>query len=218
MPECDMPDTRPLLKSLLSPRNLKLLALAFGAGLLMFLFLWLDQRNDTDFFRASTTSATAGDDAGLPVPLPADVASDDHNASGLSLPPKGQPQQVLAAGDQPRIIEPAGPVLPSGPSAATTTQNAPAIAGNNTSPVPTSRPPPIYPQEALRRRIGGTVRVQATVATNGSVERMDIAQSSGNRYLDRAAMEAVRRWRFTPAMRNGQPVSATVVIPVDFSP
>ena len=213
-----MPDTRPLLKSLLSPRNLKLLALAFGAGLLMFLFLWLDQRNDTEFFKASTTSATSGDEAGLPLPLPADVASDDHNASGLSLPPRGQQQQVLAADEQPRIIEPAGDVLPAGRSETIPTQNAPAIAGNNTSPVPTHRPPPIYPREAMRRGIGGTVRVQATVATNGSVERMDIAQSSGDRYLDRAAMEAVRRWRFTPAMRNGQPVSATVVIPVDFSP
>ena len=70
----------------------------------------------------------------------------------------------------------------------------------------------------MRRGIGGTVRVQATVAPNGSVERMDVAQSSGDRFLDRAAMEAVRRWRFTPAMRDGEPVSATVVIPVDFSP
>lgn len=208
-----MPDTRPVLKFLLSPRNLKLLALAFGAGLLMFLFLWLDQRNDTDFFKASTTSATSGEDVGLPVPLPADVASDDHNKTGLSLPPTGQPQQVLAAGDQPRIVEPVSPVAPALPS-----RDSPAISGNHTSPVPTNRPPPVYPREAMRRGIGGSVRVQATVAPDGSVERMDVAQSSGNRDLDRAAMEAVRRWRFTPAMRNGQPVSETVVIPVDFSP
>lgn len=206
-----MSETRPLLKSLLSPRNLKLLALAFGAGLLMFLFLWMDQRNDTDFFKASTTGATPGEEAGLPVPLPADVASDDQTASGLSLPPQGQ-QPGLAAGDQPRIIEPVAQVAPPPPS-----RNSPAMAGN-TSPVPISRPPPAYPREAMRRRIGGTVRVQATVAPDGSVERMDVAESSGNRYLDRAAMEAVRRWRFTPAMRNGQPVTAAVVIPVDFTP
>ena len=62
------------------------------------------------------------------------------------------------------------------------------------------------------------MRVRVTVATDGSVDRLEVAESSGNRHLDRAAMEAVRRWRFSPAMRNGQPVSAQVVIPVDFSP
>jgi protein TonB len=85
-------------------------------------------------------------------------------------------------------------------------------------PVAISQPPPSYPREAQRRGIGGTVRVQATVSSDGSVDRMEVAASSGNRYLDRAAMEAVRRWRFKPAMRNGQPVSATVVIPLEFNP
>ena len=92
------------------------------------------------------------------------------------------------------------------------------MAGNIATPVPLSRPPPVYPREALRRGVGGTVRVKATVAPDGSVERMEVAETSGNRFLDRAAMEAVRRWRFTPAMRNGQPMSAAVVIPIDFTP
>jgi len=60
--------------------------------------------------------------------------------------------------------------------------------------------------------------VQSTVAADGSVERLDLAQSSGNRDIDRAALEAVRRWRFQPAQRNGQPVSATVIIPLEFNP
>ncbi len=207
-----MPETHPLLKSLLSPRNLKLLAIAFGAGLLLFLFLWMDQRNDTDFFKAGSTGTTSAEDTGLPVPLPADVAHDDHNASGLRLPPQGQ-RPTLSAGDQPRLIEPVPPVAPAMPPL-----DSPALAGNSTSPVAISRPAPVYPQEAMRRGIGGTVRVQVTVAPDGSVERMDVTQSSGNRYLDRAALSAVRRWRFNPAVHNGQPVSATVVIPVDFAP
>ena len=91
------------------------------------------------------------------------------------------------------------------------------MAGNSATPVPISQPPPNYPREALRRGVGGTVRVQATVSPDGSVDRMEVAESSGNRYLDRAAMEAVRRWHFKPAMRNGQPISATVTIPVEFN-
>jgi protein TonB len=211
-----MPEPHPLLKSVLSPRNLKLLAIAFCIGLLLFLFLWLDQRNDTDFFKAGAPGASTGEDAGLPAPLPADVASDDQNASGLTLPPAGQ-RPGTAASQLPRIIEPAAPAAPSMPAAAPF-PGAPAVAGDSATPMPISRPPPTYPREALRRGVGGTVRVQATVSPDGSVERMDVAESSGNRYLDRAAMEAVRRWRFKPAMRNGQPVSATVVIPIDFTP
>ena len=57
-----------------------------------------------------------------------------------------------------------------------------------------------------------------TVATDGSVERLELAQTSGNRDLDRAALEAVRRWRFKPATQGGQPVVADVIVPLDFAP
>lgn len=211
-----MAEPHPLIKSLLSPRNLKLLVIAFGIGLLLFLFLWLDQRNDTDFFKASGTGTSSGEDAGLPAPLPADVASDDPNASGLTLPPSGERSNTPAS-QLPRIIEPASPAAPSMLPSAAPSSNAPAMAGNSATPVPISQPPPNYPREALRRGVGGTVRVQATVSPDGSVDRMEVAESSGNRYLDRAAMEAVRRWHFKPAMRNGQPISATVTIPVEFN-
>lgn len=212
-----MSEPHPFLKSLMSPRNLKRLAIAFGVGLLLFLLLWMDQRNDNEFFKASGTSATTGEDAGLPAPLPADVASDDQNASGLTLPPRSS-SPGMPDTQQPRIVEPMAPAAASLPAEAPSADTATGAAGNSTTPVPISRPPPVYPQEALRRGVGGTVRVQVTVTPEGRVERMDVANSSGDRYLDRAAMEAVRRWRFMPAMRNGQPVSATVVIPVDFAP
>ena len=39
-----------------------------------------------------------------------------------------------------------------------------------------------------------------------------------NRYLDRAAMEAVRRWKFKPAVRGGQAVAAEVIVPLEFNP
>ena len=84
--------------------------------------------------------------------------------------------------------------------------------------MPLSRPAPRYPREALRDNAGGTVRVRVTVGTDGSVERLQVETGSGNRHLDRAATEAVRRWRFQPATRNGQPVSADVLVPVEFTP
>ena len=62
------------------------------------------------------------------------------------------------------------------------------------------------------------MQVRAVIATDGSVERMEVAESSGNRYLDRAAMEAVRRWKFKPAVRGGQAVAAEVIVPLEFNP
>lgn len=186
---------------------------AFAFGLLLFLLLWLDQRNDSDFFKAGgPTTGAATDPGALPVPVPADVASsEDGNASGLRMPAEGS-LPAVPMGDQARIIEPPAP-LPAPPAPA-----APQAVADLDAPVPINRPAPRYPPQALRRNVGGSVRVLATVASDGSVERLELAEGSGNRDLDRAAMEAVRRWTFRPATRNGQPVTATVVIPLEFNP
>jgi len=44
-----------------------------------------------------------------------------------------------------------------------------------------------------------------------------VEKSSRNRDLDRAAMEAARKWRFNPSIRDGQPAAGRVRVPVDFS-
>lgn len=204
-------------KPLLPPNLVKPLAIAFGVGLLLFLLLWLEQRNDTEFFRAGTGDVAQGSTEALPAPLPADVAGDDDgNASGLRLPDAMQGKPAGVSG-QPRIIDepppaPPAPVAPIAPTAPAAT-----VRGSDT-PVPLSQPAPRYPPEVLRRNAGGTVRVRVTVAIDGGVDRLEVAESSGNRHLDRAAMEAVRRWRFQPAVRDGQAVVADVVVPIVFNP
>jgi protein TonB len=207
-----MPDPTPARPPLLPPRLVKPLAIAFGVGLLLFLLLWLDQRNDGDFFKAGDpATGEPGSAEALPAPVPADVASEDGNASGLRVPSDAR-RPSAPAGEQPRLVEPPPP--PSAPPAPA----APPAIADLEAPVPLSRPAPRYPPEALRRNVGGSVRVLATVAPDGSVERLELAEGSGNRDLDRAAMEAVRRWTFRPATRNGQPVTASVVVPLEFKP
>jgi protein TonB len=76
--------------------------------------------------------------------------------------------------------------------------------------------PPRYPSRCLRLQIEGKVRVYALVGENGRVQEVTLGKSSGDASLDEAAMEAVRTWRFEPAMRNGMPMRAWVVAPVDF--
>ncbi len=212
-----MSESTPTRPPLLPPRVLKLLAIAFAIGLVMFLLLWIDQRNDKDFFKASGPGANSTEGDALPAPLPSDVANEDggDNASGLRLPRHEAGPSAPSMEELPRIVEPAPP-WETAPPSAPELDARPDIA--DSTPVAVSRPAPRYPREALNRNIGGVVRVQVTVGPDGGVERMELAESSGDRFLDRAAMEAVRRWRFLPGTRNGQPVTASVIVPLEFNP
>ena len=60
------------------------------------------------------------------------------------------------------------------------------------------------------------MRVQVDVGADGVPINVTVAASSQSRDLDRAALDAVRRWRFRPAQRDGQPVAGTVVVPIEF--
>lgn len=76
---------------------------------------------------------------------------------------------------------------------------------------------PRYPAAALRTGQAGTVMVAATIDANGVPVDVSIDDRSGSRELDRSAMQAVRQWRFQPALRNGKPVQASVRVPVEFA-
>ncbi len=79
-------------------------------------------------------------------------------------------------------------------------------------------PPPRYPAAALRRGEGGTVVLRVNVGADGRADEVAVARRSGSRELDRAAMVAVRDWRFKPATRNGREVASVVEQPVEFRP
>ena len=81
---------------------------------------------------------------------------------------------------------------------------------------PVETRPPVYPPRCLRRGIEGTVRVKVLVGEDGRPQEVTIGKSSGESALDEAAMEAVRGWRFEPARRNGVPVRAWAIIPIEF--
>jgi len=79
-------------------------------------------------------------------------------------------------------------------------------------------PAPPYPRAAIRDGAQGTVLLMILVDTDGKPLQVTLHRSSGNRVLDRAALEHVaRHWRFQPALRNGQPVQAYGVVPIAFS-
>ncbi|WP_197703244.1 energy transducer TonB [Sulfurifustis variabilis] len=80
-----------------------------------------------------------------------------------------------------------------------------------------NNPPPVYP--SLARRLGeeGRVLLRVRVRPDGTSADIAISRSSGFARLDRAALEAVRKWRFVPARQGDVPVTASVLVPISFT-
>ncbi len=75
---------------------------------------------------------------------------------------------------------------------------------------------PEYPEQAREKGLEGTVRLQILVNVRGQVESVQTVASSGYAELDRTAEQAVRAWRFSPALKNGIPVAAWATVPIVF--
>ena len=67
---------------------------------------------------------------------------------------------------------------------------------------------PMYPAEALAKRLQGTVTLQFKVEADGSVQDSKVMKSSGDASLDEAARVAIAKCTFTPATVNGKPKAA----------
>ena len=76
--------------------------------------------------------------------------------------------------------------------------------------------PPVYPVDVQKQGVTGMVVMIVDVAIDGSVAAARIDRSAGDPRLDASALEAVKTWKFKPAMKNGKPVASQVRVPVDF--
>ena len=79
-----------------------------------------------------------------------------------------------------------------------------------------NNPAPSYPM--LSRRMGeqGRVLLRVRVSAAGDPEDVEVSASSGSERLDRAAIDAVRRWRFVPARLGAETVAGYAFVPVLF--
>ena len=77
-------------------------------------------------------------------------------------------------------------------------------------------PKPSYPESARRKGREGTVLLRVLVDDKGRAKSVEINKSSGDDTLDRAAREAIERWRFIPAHYGEKAVESWIRIPVDF--
>jgi protein TonB len=74
---------------------------------------------------------------------------------------------------------------------------------------------PVYPAIAQAARVQGIVIIQATIGVDGRVVDATVLRSVP--LLDGAAIDAVRRWRYTPTTLNGQPVAVVMTVTVNFT-
>lgn len=92
------------------------------------------------------------------------------------------------------------------------------MPGNGvTWPVDVYQEKPKYTSDAMRNKIQGYVELEVVVLESGSVGEVRIVKSLDRTYgLDQAAIEAAKRWRFKPGLRQGVPVATRVTLQLEF--
>jgi protein TonB len=127
-----------------------------------------------------------------------------HSASATQKPV--EPQQVPAPSDQAAAKQPWPPA------------GVTRVGKDTPSPVVTKEAKPRYTAAAMKSKIEGIVEMEAVVLTDGTVGEVRVVRSLDKEFgLDDAAVEALKKWRFTPARREGIAVPVLVTVEMTFT-
>jgi len=163
-------------------------------------------------------------------PVPAEQETPEQK-QGTPSPPVPEPA-VAEKSVRHEVIEEAAPAAATS-SAASVPEVKPTISAGDAfgsgataqpqvqairqaEPLTSVNQPPVYPVLARRRGWEGTVMLEVDVKSDGTVLGVRVQSGSSYGLLDQAALEAVRRWRFTPGSRDRIPVATKVIVPVHF--
>ncbi len=145
------------------------------------------------FKKESSNNNVAANDKPSYVPMPPPVVKEPKKEETKSQPP---PQTE--------------------PPATTMAKNdGPIDVGADLKQYATSQPSPVYPSMAKATRTTGVVKVEVTVSETGEVAAVD--KTTGPGMLQGAAKDAIKKWRFKPFVRDGQPVKATGTVSFNFA-
>jgi TonB family protein len=89
------------------------------------------------------------------------------------------------------------------------------VGGNVQAAKLIQQPRPVYPLDAKEARIQGVVKLQATIAVDGTVKNLEVL--SGHPLLVPSALDAVRQWVYQTTLLNGNPVEVVTQIDVNFT-
>lgn len=144
----------------------------------------------------------------------------------LALAPEPVPQPNLTPAAPPTVVAtapvnaPVSATAPVAPAPSVVAPAAPAAATKVDLPTTVAdyqaKSPPVYP--AMSRRMGeqGRVVMRVLIGADGVPQQAEVQQSSGHGRLDRAAAEAVMRWRYVPGKRGGVPETMWFQVPIEF--
>jgi len=130
------------------------------------------------------------------------------------------PQVALIKAEPSYSLQPPKETIPGPDSAEGTTAAAPAsvkrvrVGSQAQAAKLVFQPKPEYPALAKSARVQGTVRLEAVVAPDGTVETLRVL--NGHPLLVEAAEAAVARWRYQPTVLNGNPIEVVTEVDVDF--
>lgn len=96
-------------------------------------------------------------------------------------------------------------------------QEDPLDRSELTAPVATQEVDPGYPLELMRQNVQGTVTLSAVIRSDGTVGEVRVLSGVDDR-LDQYASNALGRWKFRPAEKNGKPVALQAVVKIPFRP
>ncbi len=114
----------------------------------------------------------------------------DLSLSRSNRPEQGLQDMVLSVG--------LGLALEGGPNL--------GAAVSDRDPVPVVRVNPQYPPRAAERGTAGWVELRFVISTSGTVQDAEVTNSHPGNVFDRAALRAVRRWKYNPKIEDGNPV------------
>lgn len=152
-------------------------------------------------------------------PPPLDLPPDPH---APAVPPPAEPRPTDLRPPMPEPPEPERkpdpPPQPQPPAIETPAVPAPTQArvAVDKPPVPRRRIKPEYPKGARQRGEEGDVTIELDVSSDGTVDGARIVASCGFAELEQAAIQAVKRARFTPARRGSAAVPATARLTLTF--
>ncbi len=114
---------------------------------------------------------------------------------------------------------------PASPSSRAAASDPPADSSSSgdlssadlSAPVATRKVDPAYPLELMRQNVGGTVILYGVIRTDGTVRNVRVLRGVDDR-LAQFATEAIAKWKFEPATKNGAPVDVEATFWIPFHP
>lgn len=135
-------------------------------------------------------------------------AAASKTAAAAAPPPVPVQQKTVAQAPQPAPVQQQEAPKPAAP---------PQPAGETRGAQIVSPAAPDYPIDAARNHTSGYATVEFTVNPDGSVSGAHVIASQPGGIFNSAAIQAISRSKFKPALKNGQPVSATLQRRIDFN-